>query len=279
MPVHARRLIRKMRGGAQAHLVECDDGNHYVVKFTNNPQHRRILVNEWMSAWFLDYLRISAPPAEAVEVDAAFLDAHEEACFRLGAQRREIEPGWHFGSRYPGHPERLAVYDFLPDQLLDKVANLRDMVGVLVFDKWMGNADARQAIFFRARLKEWLPVEGEHPLKVGFVAQMIDHGYVFNGPEWSFADGRAQGFYFRRQVYRGVRRMEDFEPWLGRIVNFPEEVADRAWKQMPPGWMKGEEEEFEKLLRRLMRRRERVPELLREAAEARPGPFPDWGRS
>jgi hypothetical protein len=278
MPVHARRLIRKMRGGAQAHLVECDDGNHYVVKFTNNPQHRRILVNEWMSAWFLDYLRISAPPAEAVEVDAAFLDAHEDACFRMGAQRQQIEPGWHFGSRYPGHPERLAVYDFLPDQLLEKVANLRDMVGVLVFDKWMGNADARQAIFFRARLKEWLPADGEHPLKVGFVAQMIDHGYVFNGPEWTFSDGRAQGFYFRRQVYRGVRRMGDFQPWLDRIISFPEEVADRAWKQMPPAWMKGEEEEFEKLLRNLMRRRERVPELLREAAEARPGPFPDWGR-
>ena len=37
MPLNAVRLIRKMRGGAQAHLLECDDGCFYVVKFLNNP--------------------------------------------------------------------------------------------------------------------------------------------------------------------------------------------------------------------------------------------------
>ena len=41
MPVNAVRLIRKLRVGAQAHLMECDDGRFYVVKFRNNPQHRR----------------------------------------------------------------------------------------------------------------------------------------------------------------------------------------------------------------------------------------------
>ncbi len=29
MPVNARRFIRKMRGGAQAHLLEADDGDYY----------------------------------------------------------------------------------------------------------------------------------------------------------------------------------------------------------------------------------------------------------
>ena len=46
MPLTAVRHVRKMRGGAQAHLLEADDGHWYVVKFRNNPQHRRILVNE-----------------------------------------------------------------------------------------------------------------------------------------------------------------------------------------------------------------------------------------
>ena len=61
MPVDARRFLRKMRGGAQAHLLEGADGHFYVVKFLNNPQHRRILVNEWIASVFLDYLGISAP--------------------------------------------------------------------------------------------------------------------------------------------------------------------------------------------------------------------------
>jgi hypothetical protein len=42
----ATEQIRRMRGGAQSHLMRCSDGNYYVVKFQNNPQHRRILVNE-----------------------------------------------------------------------------------------------------------------------------------------------------------------------------------------------------------------------------------------
>ena len=63
MPVDARRLIRKMRGGAQAHLIEAADGHCYVVKFLNNPQHRRILVNEWIASVFLRYLGISTPEA------------------------------------------------------------------------------------------------------------------------------------------------------------------------------------------------------------------------
>jgi hypothetical protein len=44
MPLTAVRHVRKMRGGAQAHLLEADDGKWYVVKFRNNPQHRRDLI-------------------------------------------------------------------------------------------------------------------------------------------------------------------------------------------------------------------------------------------
>ena len=74
MPVDARRLIRKMRGGAQAHLIEAADGHYYVVKFLNNPQHRRILVNEWIGSVFLRYLGISTPAAAVIRVTQTFLD-------------------------------------------------------------------------------------------------------------------------------------------------------------------------------------------------------------
>ena len=78
MLVQATRLIRKMRGGAQAHLLACDDGHFYVVKFRNNPQHRRILINEWIAAVFLNYLQISTPQAAIVNLSAAFLEAHPD---------------------------------------------------------------------------------------------------------------------------------------------------------------------------------------------------------
>src|SRR5262252_8709083 len=112
MPILARRHIRKMRGGAQAHLIEGDDGCFYVVKFLNNPQHRRILVNELVCSVFLRYLQVSCPDAALIELTPEFLNANPQASIELGSQSIAPSVGRHFGSKFPGDPARLAVYDF-----------------------------------------------------------------------------------------------------------------------------------------------------------------------
>jgi hypothetical protein len=275
MPVQALRLIRKMRGGAQAHLLEASDNHAYVVKFHNNPQHRRILVNEWIASTFLHYLGIAAPQAAMVEVTNSFLVRNSDVSIQLGKHRQDVPPGWHYGSRFPGDPARTVVYDYLPDALLEKVENLADFRAVLVFDKWIGNADSRQAIFFRARVQDSLTGTGERP-HLGFVAEMMDNGYVFEGPHWRFVESAIQGLYFRPLVYREVRGLDDFEPWLDRIRHFPEEVVDQAVKRIPPAWLEGDEEELERLLEQLLRRRARVPELIENCRNGRVDPFPNW---
>lgn len=136
-----------MRGGAQAHLLEAADGHFYVVKFQGNPQHRRVLVNELIAGFILKYLQIASPEAALVEVTREFLRGNPDVHLTMGGRRVAVEPGWHFGSRFPGDPARTAVYDFVPDVLQGKVNNLRDFLGCLVFDKWTGNADGRQSVF------------------------------------------------------------------------------------------------------------------------------------
>lgn len=276
MPTNAVRLIRKVRGGAQAHLLECEDGRFYVVKFRNNPQHRRILVNEWIAGTFLRYLQVATPDMAMVNLSAAFLESNPEVHIQLGTRSIPIEPGWHFGSAYPGDPAKTAVYDFIPDLLLDKVVNLADFLGVLVFDKWTGNADARQSIFYRARLRQWTPGADEYLTKTGFVANMMDHGYVFDGPHWTFTDAPLQGLYFRPTVYQKVRSFDDFQPWLDRVENFPSDVVDDALKQLPPAWLNGDENAVETLVTKLLARRKRVRDLIRELLRGRVNPFPNW---
>ena len=272
MPLSARRHIRKMRGGAQSHLIEADDGRFYVVKFRNNPQHRRILVNEWICSTFLRYLQISAAEPAIIRLDADFIGNNPELAVTLGSRSIPAEPGWHFGSLHPGDPARTAVYDFVPDALLSQVRNLHDFLAILVFDKWVANADGRQSVFFRARLEDWTGAPG----KLGFVALMIDHGFAFDGPHWSFTDTPLAGLYPRRLVYEAVRSLDDFQPWLDQTVHFPEEIFDAAYKQVPPEWIEGEEEEFENLLERLLDRRLMVPELVSETRRAKSNPFPNW---
>lgn len=275
MPLTAVGHARKMRGGAQAHLLEADDGNWYVVKFRNNPQHRKILVNELIASVLLEYLRINAPETALIQVTADFLQANPEAHLTLGTRRIAVEPGWHFGSRYPGDPGRTAVYDFLPDVLLRQLLNLEEFRAILVFDKWAGNADGRQAVFFRALARRNDDVPGGG--RTGFVARMIDHGFILNGPNWDFPESPLQGLYPRHVVYEDVRSLDDFQPWLELVNHFPEEVMDQAWKRIPPDWLEGEEEEaLHRLLCILFERRRRVGDLIAACRTGRINPFPNW---
>lgn len=276
MPVRARNLVRKMRGGAQAHLIEGEDGAFYVVKFTNNPQHRRILINEWLACAFLRYLQIHVPASALVELTSDFIADTPDLYLSIGPKREPIPPGIHFGSRMAVHPERVAVYDFLPDKLLGKVENRVDFLGTLVFDKWIGNADSRQAVFFRAKAKTWTPLKGEAPARTGFFAQMIDHGFAFNGPHWDFQDSPLQGVYFRTSVYEEVQSLDSFQPWLEMVENFPVEVIDAAWKEIPRNWLDGDESELEAVLETLLKRRRRVAQLIEALRRERSNAFPNW---
>ena len=265
-----------MRGGAQAHLLEADDGNWYVVKFRNNPQHHRILVNELLSSVLLDYLKIASPRAAVIQVGADFLAANPEIHMQMGTRRIEVTPGWHFGSRFPGDPARSVVYDFLPDALLAQIANPEDFRAVLVFDKWAANADGRQCIFYRAMVREAIASAPDRAPRPRLVAQMIDHGYAFNGPHWDFPESALQGLYARRVVYESVRSLDDFQPWLDQVVHFPEEVIDRAWKSLPAEWTASEDEALERLLEQFYERRKRLPELITSCRGARTEPFAHW---
>jgi len=265
-----------MRGGAQAHLVEADNGALYIIKFTNNPQGRRILINEWLACAFLRYLQIHVPETTIVEITPEFLEDNPEMYFSIGPKKESISPGLHFGSRMSVNPDRVAIFDFLPDKLLGKIENRVDFLGILAFDNWVSNADSRQAVFFRAKAKVWAPIKGEAPAKLGFFAQMIDHGYAFSGLQWHFQDSPIQGLYFRTSVYDEVQSMDSFQPWLDMIASFPVEVMDAALKEIPGAWMDGDETAVEGVLETLLKRRSRVPDLISDVRQKRTTAFANW---
>ena len=140
--------IRRLRGGAQSHLMRCSDGNYYVVKFQNNPQHRRVLVNELLGTRLASRLGLPTAPVEVIEVGAELIRLTPELCVELPRSRTPCAAGLQFGSRYPGNPRHMTLHDFLPDEKLRQVENLHDFAGMLVFDKWTCNTNGRQTVFF-----------------------------------------------------------------------------------------------------------------------------------
>jgi hypothetical protein len=258
--IQAKAHIRKMRGGAQAHLIESTDGDYYVVKFRDNPQHRRILINEVVTAALLRSLKIRTPQTAVIRVETNLIRRSPGLYFELGSTREPVKPGLHFGSKYPVDPLRTAVFDFIPDTMLGMVGNLADFRGVLAVDKWVSNMDARQAIFCRrSTMKD--PSSGTPGTK-RYVAFMIDNGLAFNGAHWSYVNSAVQGLYSRKGVYGSVRGIDSFEPWLNQIATYPETLIDQAARLVPPEWFEDDIDDLERLLDNLFKRRRHVADLL-----------------
>ena len=68
MAQQAVEHVRRLRGGAQSHLMRGEDGDYYVVKFQNNPQGIRILANELLAGKLAEALGLPVARPEVIEV-------------------------------------------------------------------------------------------------------------------------------------------------------------------------------------------------------------------
>ncbi len=267
MALRAVQHVRRMRGGAQAHLMRADDGNYYVVKFQNNPQHVRVLANEMLATRLAERIGLPVALPEVVEVDAWLIEHTPELRVELAGQSLKCAPGLQFGSRYLVDPLAGQVFDYIPDELLERVKNLDDFAGVLALDKWTCNANGRQAAFWRKSRER------------RYSAAFIDQGYCFNAGEWTFPDSALRGVYMRNAVYAGVTGWESFGPWLERIESFPEKTLWQCAEGIPPEWYGADWEALERLCDLLLKRRGRVRELIESFRDSSRQPFPKWGTS
>jgi hypothetical protein len=268
--------VRRMRGGAQSHLMRCSNQSYYVVKFQNNPQGLRILANELLGTRLAARLGLSVAEPEVVEVRAELIAHTEDLVIQLGRGRAPCSAGKQFGSRYPGNLADVAVYDFLPDEQLREVTNIAEFCGMLVFDKWTCNTNGRQAIFFRDADGAAHSLERGAGTAARYCARMIDNGFCFNAGEWNFPDAPLRGLYARQRVYQGVRGMDSFDAWIARVERIEESALEEIYGQIPPEWYDGDADALEKMLEQLLRRKKLVRELIVSAWRSSAQPFPNW---
>ena len=144
-----RRRVHDSRGGAQGQLMLGADGSIYIVKFKNNPQHIRVLANEFLATRLAAAVGLTVPQCDLVDVSGWLIENTPELEIDLGKTRVRCLPGLQFGSRFAGGTMPGQVVDYLPEEQLAEVKNLGEFAGILALDKWTGNANGRQAVFTR----------------------------------------------------------------------------------------------------------------------------------
>jgi hypothetical protein len=232
-PVTPVRRIRAMRGHTQAQLIVASNGYAYVTKFINNPFGPRVLVAEWIAAQLMH--------AAGLPVPEAVLIGYTTAC-------QDVPGGLHFGSRYPGHPESDAVFDFLPASLFNRVDNWQSLtVGIAAFDIWLANATARQAIFTRSGRS--------------FQALFIDNTHLFGGPAWNLETNGFTGTLvpFTRSV---LSPQADLLSWVKRIQRCTPAV-NSIFDSIPTEWLPGADTAaLQRILQELPYRASHLPDIV-----------------
>ena len=269
--VVAVEYVRRMRGGSQAHLLRCSDGEYYVVKFQNNPQGTRILANELLAAVLASRFGLPIPESAIVDVTEILIKRTDDLTIQIGRGNVPCSPGLCFGSRLPseagpyGIRVPIAIQSFLPDCPPQKIINNAEFVRMLVFDKWTCNSDCRQVMFTRA--------SGAQDYSV----TMIDNGFCFNGVEWTFLNLPKGGLSPRPSAYETVRGIDSFEQWIQVLEDDAGiQLLDRLADEIPPEWYQRDRLALHRLLDDLNRRRHHVRALLYTSRSEFPQCFPNW---
>jgi hypothetical protein len=267
LPLSAVQQIRRMRGGSQSQFMRASDGNYYITKFQGNPQHTRVLANEFLASRLGLYLGLPMPEVAAIYVSDWLIENTPELRFDVAGLAAPCRSGLQLGSRYVADPENDMVFDYLPESLmLQKTRNLQDFVRVLVLDKWAGNADGRQVVFTK-------PATARK-----YSATFIDQGYCFNCSEWNFPDSPLRGVFARNCVYQHVSGWESFEPVLSRAEQMGSTELWALTEGMPEEWWSryGSQDDLSRLIETLYQRRSSIRDLITGFRNSTRNPFPNW---
>ena len=265
LAVLAVQAIRKMRGGAQSQLMLGADGQLWVVKFQNNPQHLRVLANELIATRLAEAVGLTVPASDVVEVTDWLISNTTGMHIELSHHQIEkYRSGLQFGSKFVGGLIPGQVVDYLPEQQLHELRNREEFAGMMALDKWTGNCNGRQAVFSR------------RPRERKYRATFIDQGFCFNAGEWTFPDSPLRGVYARNSVYVGVTGWNSFEPWLSSIETMSASSLWEIAELVPPEWYGGDTHVIERLTEQMLARRGRVKELIMSFRDSSREPFPMW---
>jgi hypothetical protein len=224
----------------------------------------RVLANELLATRLAERVGLPVPVTEVVQVRQWLIENTAELRIDDGVTPVPCAAGLQLGSRYVCDPGEGHIFDYLPDSMMSKVKNIAAFAGMLALDKWLGNANGRQAVFWK--------VARERKYSVTF----IDQGYCFNAGEWDFPDSALRGVYARNSVYQQVRGWEAFAPWLERIEGFAPEAVREIAGEIPPQWVANDWKALEKLVETIVARRGKVRELIAAFRDSSRQPFPAW---
>lgn len=159
-------------GGSRSQVFRLEDGRYALVKFPENPQGQRVLINEFVACRVAELLRLPVNRAVLVDVDDRLLERPKAT----GSCPAAFSGGVRCGLiRYQGAQPVNAAWD-----LLRQTVNADELHGVLILEQLVKRGDGRQLLVYQDRPHGRATEQSERR----FAA--YDYGFAFGGsPNWT----------------------------------------------------------------------------------------------
>lgn len=161
--VTANRAIERIKNGCTKPYHVLCDGESYIVKFQQNPEGPRVLVNEYVCSKLAQLLKLPVPSPALVQVTSEFMsDYGREISEHIEA---DLGIGIHFGTK-----KIKKVFPLVSTEMLRSAKNADVIPEILLFDHWIGNFDrARNGgnLLFDASKMEIVMIDHTHAFELG----------------------------------------------------------------------------------------------------------------
>jgi hypothetical protein len=240
-------------GCTKPFYILCDDGFHYAVKFKENPETSRVLINEYVCGSIAESLDLPMAEAKLIEIDDSFVkDYGKEIALHTG---EAISAGLHFGTK-----KIKKTFQIFNSKMLESAVNIECVPEIILFDQLICNRDRD------SNGGNLLYDATDHKIT------LIDHTHAFDlGPLWNTTELRRRinipfssmdmtGYVYKKLVVY-VRGNNPFSTILDKIEGLTDEELWHTIDKIPAEWNASEEEKSV-LMEYIQDRRNRIKEVL-----------------
>ncbi|WP_156324343.1 HipA family kinase [Bacillus sp. FJAT-27251] len=241
----AIKYIKPIKTGRSLpHILECNDGKQYVVKFDYNERASKRLAHEFIAYKLAKYLGLPIAEGQIIYLGTEVTEIIKPDNINLGP---------HFGCVYYKNAQSTNK------ELIQKCINLNEMPGVIVFDHWVHND--------RAGYNDNLIIdEGEQYNKL----YMIDQGGSFYSSKRNSKTLRESAedmeVYWGElyQVFKPFLQEKNlFYKYIKAIEEFPDKEIKKIVYSTPPEW-ESDHNELDAIVDYLIIRKKKVKEPIRK---------------
>ncbi|MNW33493.1 hypothetical protein D3C74_104560 [compost metagenome] len=252
--INASRIAAPIKNGStKPYYIIGEDGNTYAVKFKENPQGIKSIINEYICSELAKILLLPVPEPALVNVSPDFLSIYGKTLGDFIGE--EVTHGFHFGTQ-----KIKKAYAIETGAMIELATNINVISELFIFDLFICNSDRDSNggnLLFDAKEKKIVILDHTHAFDLGTIWDAQQLRMRIGMP---FQLLNPNGFVYKKLIPY-VGGFNPFKSILDKLNGMTHEQIWHIIDSVPDEWLLSSEEKIA-LRDYLCDRKDRIHETL-----------------